>query len=173
MLAQVEEVRVDPLAGDPTLLASNPMSQVPTLIDDADVVWTDSPLICKRLDALGGPKFIPDGESRWAVLRREVIADGAMELGVKWRLEQIRPEGERSSSWMERWRAGVLRSLDAAEAQTPTTAPFDLAAIATVCALTWLDFRHKELDWAVQRPKLAALQAALEARQSFKETAPK
>ncbi len=174
MLAQIEEVRIDPLASDPTLVASNPMSQVPTLIDDAGVVWTDSPLICQRLDAVGGPpKLIPEGEARWSLLRREVIADGAMELGVKWRLEQVRPEGERSPSWMERWRSGVLRSLDAAEAQTPAAAPFDLAAIATVCALTWLDFRHKELDWAARRPKLAALQAALEARQNFMDTAPK
>lgn len=173
MLERVEEVRVDPLAGDPMLMASNPMSQVPTLIDDDGVVWTDSPLICQRLDALGGaPRFIAEGEARWAVLRREVIADGAMEFGVKWRLEQIRPEGERSPSWIERWRTGVLRSLDAAEAQTPADAPLDLAAIATVCALTWLDFRHNDLDWKPSRPKLATLRTALEQRPSFRDTAP-
>ncbi len=171
MLGQVEEVRADPIGGDGALNAVNPLGQVPALIDDAGVAWSDSPLICARLDALApNPRFIPEGEARWSVLRREVIADGVMEQGVKIRLELLRPEGERSGAWMARWRAGILRSLDAAEAQADNT--FDLAAIATVCALTWLDLRFPDLDWAPARPKLAALQAELEARASFRDTAP-
>ncbi len=173
MLDRVEEIRVDPLNADPALIALNPMSQVPTFVDDAGVAWTDSPLICQRLIALGGgARFLQEGEARWSVLRREVLADGAMELGVKWRLESIRPEGERSASWIQRWRVGVLRSLDAAEAQTPEDAPFDLAAIATVCALTWLDLRHSDLGWQASRPKLAQMQTGLEQRPSFRDTAP-
>jgi len=141
------------------------------LIDDAGVAWTDSPLICARLDALAPhPRFIPEGEARWGVLRREVIADGMMEFGVKIRLENTRPEPERSPKWIARWRAGALRGIDAAEAAADPTA-FDLGAVATVCALTWLDFRFPDLHWAPTHPKLAALQAALEARPSFTETA--
>ncbi len=171
MLRQVEEVRADPIGGDAALNAANPLGQVPALIDDAGVAWSDSPLICARLDALApNPRFIPEGEARWSVLRREVIADGLMEQGVKIRLELLRPEGERSVAWMARWRAGILRSLDAAEAQAGVV--FDLAAIATVCALTWLDLRFPDLDWRPVRPKLTALQAELEARASFRETAP-
>ena len=173
MLASVEEVRADPIKGDDALAAANPLMQVPALIDDEGVAWTDSPLICERLDAQGGaPRFLPEGEARWEVLRREVIADGAMELGVKSRLEQLRPEGERSQRWIERWREGMLRSLDAAEACTPVGAPLDLGAVASVCALTWFDLRHPDLDWRSGRPRLTALQAALEQRQSFRETAP-
>ncbi len=173
MLAGVEEIRADPIKGGEELGAVNPMMQVPALIDDAGIVWTDSPLICQRLDAQGeGPRFIPDGEARWGVLRREVIADGAMELGVRWRLELLRPEGERSSNWIARWRDGLLRSLDAAEAQAPQSAALDLAAIANICALTWLDLRHPDLAWREGRPKLAGLQQTLEQRPSFRETAP-
>ena len=140
LLDRVEEVRADPLNADAALLAANPTSQVPVLIDDDGTAWTDSPLICARLDALSGaPRLLPDGDARWSVLRREVIADGIMELGVKWRLESLRPEGERSASWIARWRAGVLRGLDAAEGQIGEL-PLDLAAIATACAVTWLDF---------------------------------
>lgn len=168
----VEEVRADPIAGDPALAAVNPLMQVPALIDDAGVAWTDSPLICARLDALApSPRFIPEGEARWSVLRREVIADGIMEFGVKIRLENTRPEGERSQAWIARWRAGVLRGFDAAEAAADPTA-FELGAVATVCALSWLDFRFPDLGWASAHPKLAALQATLEARSSFAETAP-
>jgi|CXWL01.1.fsa_nt_gi glutathione S-transferase len=172
MFAQVEEVSVDLFGADAAAVqAINPLGQVPALVDDEGIVWTDSPLICARLDALSGaPLLLPEGGARWDVLRREVIADGAMELGVKYRLESIRPEGERSPSWLARWRAGVLRSIEAAEAQA--SGDFDLAAIATVCALTWLDFRIPDLGWRSACPKLAALQAALEARPSFRDTAP-
>jgi glutathione S-transferase len=174
LLDSVEEVRVDPLQGDAALLAINPISQVPALVDDEGVAWTDSPLICARLDAMSGvPKLIPDGEARWEVLRREVLADALMEAGVKWRLESIRPEGERSPSWMARWRAGVVRGIDAAAASASTfdTQP-DLGTIALVCALTWLDFRHPELGWQAAHPGLLRLQQAFEERPSFRATAP-
>lgn len=174
MLNRVEEVRADPLGADAGLLAASPTSQVPALIDDDGQAWTDSPLICARLDAIGGPPFfLPEGEARWAALRREVVADGIMEMGVKLRLELVRPESERSPSWMARWRAGVIRGLDAAESQADNTdCPLDLGAIATVCALTWLDLRFADLGWRESRPRLAMLQEALEQRGSFRETVP-
>lgn len=172
LLDRVEEVRADPISGDPSLNAANPLGQVPALIDDEGVAWTDSPLICARLDALApSPRFIPDGEARWDVLRREVIADGMMEFGVKIRLENTRPESERSQAWIARWRAGVQRGLDAAEASVDPDA-FDLGGVAAVCALTWLDFRFPDLNWAPTHPRLAALQRTQEARPSFEVTKP-
>lgn len=172
-IANVEEVIADPIGGDPALAAVNPLTQVPALVDDDGVAWTDSPLICARLDHVSGaPRLLPEGEARWTVLRRETIADGVLELGVKLRLEQLRPEGERSAKWMVRWREGVLRGLDAAEINAIDAAQFDLGQIATVVALSWLDFRHPDLGWREGRPKLAALQAALEQRPSFEATRP-
>lgn len=172
LMSRVEEVRADPVNGDEALAAINPMMQVPALVDDAGVVWTDSPVICARLDTLGEPRFLPDGDARWHVIRREVIADGMMELGVKFRLENARPEHERSPSWMQRWRAGVLRGIAVLERETPDNAAFDLAAVASVCALTWLDFRIPDLGWRSTHPKLAALQDEFERRPSFRETFP-
>lgn len=175
LIDRVEEVRVDPLSAGADYTAINPLSQVPALVDDGGVVWNDSPLICARLDAMSGePKLIPEGEARWGCLRREVLADGMMELGVKWRLESLRPDGERSSSWIARWRGGLERAIDAAETNTPAARElFDLGDVAIVCALTWLDFRHPELVWRGSHPKLAALQQGLEnRRESFRATAP-
>jgi glutathione S-transferase len=173
MLDSVEEVRIDPLT-DRDLRRINPLSQVPVLVDDAGSVWTDSPVICARLDELrGAPRLIPEGEARWSVIRREVIADGIMEVGVKWRLESIRPEGERSPTWMARWRDGVLAAIAASDAQTVAeSAPLDIASVASVCAVTWLDLRFPDLGWRDGAPKLAALQATLERRPSFMETRP-
>src|SRR5262249_36116322 len=101
-----------------------------------------------------------------------VIGDGASEMGVKIRLESVRPEGERSKSWVERWRAGLIRSLDAAEAAAADKPSLDIGAISAVCALTWFDLRFADIGWREGRPKLAALQAELEKRTSFRETAP-
>ena len=95
-----------------------------------------------------------------------------MELGVKWRLESLRPENERSPTWIARWRAGVARGLDAAERAVSESSALDLGAVATVCALTWLDFRHPHLAWKAEHPKLASLQATQEGRPSFRDTAP-
>jgi hypothetical protein len=48
-----------------------------------------------------------------------------------------------------------------------------MAGITIATAATWLDFRHPELDCRAGRPRIAALQAQLEARDSFMETAPR
>lgn len=173
--SRVEEVATDPYASEPALLAANPLAQVPALVDDAGRTWIDSPLICAILDENGpGRRLLPaEGPDHWDVRRRETLADGVLELGVKWLLELRRPETERSPSWMARWRAGIERGLDGLEALGQTAERLDLGVIATGVAATWLGFRHPTLDWAAGRPRLVALQAALEARPSFADTYPR
>jgi glutathione S-transferase len=179
LVGRVEEVLTDPYANDPPLVAANPIAQVPALVDDDGSVFTDSPIICAYLDEIGqGPRLLPAaGPEHWRVRRLAALADGALEMGVKLVLEKRRPEHERSASWMERWRAGLLRALDTVEAAIPA-GPIadmgaDMAGITIVTCATWLDFRHPELDWRSGRPRIAALQTALEARDSFKETTPR
>jgi glutathione S-transferase len=106
------------------------------------------------------------------VVRLAALADGVLELAVKWILELRRPERERSPSWIERWRTGMLRGLDAIEAEIPEGQGADMAGITVALAMTWLDFRHPGFDWRAGRPKIVALNAALEARDSFKATRP-
>ena len=121
LAGRVEEVLTDPYANDPPLVAANPIAQVPALVDDDGSVFTDSPIICAYLDEIGqGPRLLPaSGPEHWRVRRLAALADGALEMGVKLLLEKRRPEHERSPSWMERWRAGLLRALDAVEAAIP------------------------------------------------------
>jgi glutathione S-transferase len=174
LAGRVEEVLVDPYANDPVLVEVNPIAQVPAFDDGRGLVLTDSPLICAYLDQLGeGPGLVPPaGPEHWRARRREALADGALEMGVKWLLELRRPETERSPSWIARWRAGLARALDQMEAEIPADAAVDLVAITAAVLLTWLDFRHPTLDWRAGRPGLAALQARMEARESFKATVP-
>jgi glutathione S-transferase len=170
-----EEIRVDPYASDPALVAANPVAQVPSLVTDDGEVLNDSPLICAWLDAngLSGDRLIPDGEAQWPVRKLEALADAGLEMGVKWILEKRRPESERSPTWIDRWREGLGRVLDALEAQDLSADVLDLGVITTGVLLTWLGFRHPEYDWRTDRPRLQVLQSALETRPSFVETCPR
>ncbi|RZJ44312.1 MAG: glutathione S-transferase [Brevundimonas sp.] len=170
----VEEIMVDPYANPPQLLASNPVIQVPSLIADDGLPINDSPIICEYLDMVGsGPRLTPEsGPDRLRVRRIEATADGLLEMAVKLVLEQRRPEHERSPSWMERWRTNMHRGLDALEAADLSADDFHLGSLTAGTALTWISFRHPDFDWASGRPRLVALQAALEERASFAETRP-
>ena len=171
---RIEEIAVDPYANAPELLASNPLVQVPTLIAGDGLPLNDSPMICEYLDELGqGPRLLPEGGAeRLRVRRLETLGAGALEMGVKLVLEKRRPESERSPSWIERWTVNMGRALDALEAAAPDASRLDMGVITAGVAVTWIGFRHPEFGWANGRPKLAALQAALEQRPSFAETAP-
>lgn len=170
----LEEVVVDPYANAPELLASNPLIQVPSLIAEDGLPINDSPIICEYLDMVGsGPPLTPEsGPERLRVRRIEATADGLLEMGVKLVLEKRRPEPERSSSWMERWGANMHRALDALEAADLSADDFHIGSLTAGIALTWISFRHPDFDWATGRPRLVALQAALEARPSFAATQP-
>lgn len=174
---RVEEVVTDPYASAPALVAANPLVQAPALVTDDGTVFTDSPLICAWLDAQGeGPRLLPPegaGEAHWRVRRLETLASGALEMGVKLVLEKRRPEAERSASWMERWRRNMGMALDALERWDPAPEPLDLGVITAGVAVTWIGFRHPDFDWRAGRPRLAALQAALEERPSFRDTYPR
>ncbi|RZJ21805.1 MAG: glutathione S-transferase [Brevundimonas sp.] len=170
----VEEVFVDPYANAPELLASNPVIQVPSLIAEDGLPINDSPIICEYLDMVGsGPRLTPEsGPERLRVRRIEATADGLLEMGVKLVLEKRRPEQERSPSWMERWAGNMHRTLDALEAADLTADDFHIGTLTAGVAVTWISFRHPDFDWATGRPRMVALQAALEARPSFVETRP-
>lgn len=171
---RIEEVVVDPYANAPELLASNPIVQVPTLIADDGLPINDSPVICEYLDALGtGPRLLPaEGAGRLRVRRLETLGNAALEMGVKLVLEMRRPEHERSPSWIARWTDNMGRALDALEAADPDAGTLDMGVITAGVAATWIGFRHPGFDLAGGRPRLMALQAALEARPSFAETRP-
>jgi len=171
---RIEEIVVDPYANAPELLATNPVVQVPTLIATDGLPISDSPVICDWLDAYGtGARLTPqEGPDRWRVKRIETLGNAALEMGVKLVLEKRRPEQERSPSWIARWTENMGRALDALEAADLQAEPLDIGVITAGVAVSWIGFRHPDYDSKTGRPKLVALQAQLEQRPSFIETAP-
>jgi glutathione S-transferase len=155
-----------------TLLAANPIGQVPALVLDDGSGLADSGVICAWLDAHHPePRLIPEGEAQWPVRRLEALADAMAENTVKLRMEQMRPEAKRSAEMMERHVRKTRRGLDALETQAFGDA-LCMAQIALVCALDYMDFRCPEIAWREGRPALTALHARLSKRPSLMETRP-
>lgn len=168
-LSGIEEVKADPLALPQALVQANPLSQIPTLVLDDGTALFDSPVICAFLDTQGAAVALsPAADFR--VQRRQALGDGIAELALKVRYEQVRPEGERSPGALTRWRDGIGRGLDVAEAEPTAGHRCDIGDIALYCALSYLDLRHGDVAWRDARPKLAALAARLEQRPSFLDT---
>ncbi len=172
--SRVEEVAVDPYGDTPTLLAANPIAQVPALVTDEGEVLIDSPLICAWLDAQAGGRLLPSvaEPAHWRVRRTETLGQGVLEMAVKLVLESRRPESERSPHWLARWSANLDRALDAAEARAAEATLEDLGGLTLAVAVGYLDFRHRDRNWRGGRPRLAALSEAAEQRPSFAATRP-
>lgn len=170
---RTEEVMVAPVENAPDLVAANPLAQIPALVDDDGIRWTDSSLIAARLEALSGHGLMPQGEAAWAVRRLEVAASGLLEMLVKMVLERRRPEQYQSPFWLKRWEDNLMRGFAAADADCPAPATLNLATLTLAIAGTYTTFRYPHLDWRAVAPNIAALTDELEKRQSFIDTYPK
>jgi glutathione S-transferase len=176
LVDRIEEVAAVPVEAAPDLVAVNPISQLPALIDDDGIAWTDSGLIAAWLDTQGeGAALLPDygSEAYWRVRRLETVASGMTEMLAKIVYETRRPENERSPFWLKRWESNLVRAFAHAETLCPAPDVFDMATLSLAIAATFCDFRQPHLDWRAGAQKVAALQAELEKRQSFIDTYPK
>jgi glutathione S-transferase len=173
---RVEEIARIPVEAAPDLVAVNPLSQLPALIDDEGVCWTDSSLIAGWLAAQGeGPRLLPDygTPAYWRVKRVETAGMGLNEMMARIVYENRRPEAERSPFWLERWEGNLKRAFAVADDLCPGPDVFDMGTLTLGVAATFCDFRMGHLDWRIIAPRVAALHEVLERRQSFIDTYPK
>ena len=176
LVDRVQESAAVPVESAPELVAVNPLSQLPALIGDDGTHWSDSNLISAWLDTQGdGPRLLPDAgtDAYWRVRRIETAASGMAEMLAKIVYENRRPENERSPFWLQRWENNLLRAFEQAEAVCPDADVFDMGTLSLTLAATFCDFRMGHLDWRSRAPKIAAMQAELEKRQSLIDTYPK
>lgn len=174
LMARIEEIAVNPFQDDARLLAVNPAGLVPTLVLDNAQVLIDSPLICQYLDAQAPePSLIPtDSDARWWVLHEEALADALMDFAVAARYEQRRADTPPSSPFITRKMDKIRRCLARVDLECRSASAPTLGDISWGCALSYLDFRHPDLDWRAQRPDLAPWHAALRTRPAFQDTQP-
>lgn len=172
---QVMTERIDPWASDPSFTQLNPVSKVPALTLDDGTTLFDSCVICEYLDSLGsGPAmFPPPGKARWQALRLQALGDAICDAALLRRQEMARPTEQQSSSWIERQRLAISRSLDMLEAEAgqlgdqPT-----IGTLAVLMALGYLDLRFSQDSWRTTRPALANWFDRASKRDSFGRTAP-
>lgn len=174
--AGVEDISAVPVESPADLVAANPLSQIPALIADDGTAFIDSPLICAWLDTQGtGPALIPPASTpdHWRVRRIEALGDGILEMTVKRVLEMRRPDSERSQTWLDRWGKNLIRAVEVAETADWRVEEFNLGTLTLAVAWTYLEFRFPEMIEGLHAPRLKALASRLEARDSFKATAPR
>ncbi len=174
LLSQTDEIEATPLQNPSELLAANPIAQVPALILDNGIAVSNSPLICAYIDKIGTGKSIY-GSDELASRRLENLGDAIMETAVKIRLEQLRPDGEKSPSWIKRWNENLDRALNLAENEISNIGKSDenIGIISIVCALSYLDLRFQDFIWKDKYNNLKSLQSLLESTKEFKDTFPK
>jgi glutathione S-transferase len=163
------------LAPNPELAAANPLAKVPALVLDDGTVIYDSPVICEYLDSLPGGRhlFPAPGPARWAALTLQALADGLADAAVLRRMEEMRPEGERSKAFADKQTNVLRRGLAALETQAEgLPAEPHIGTLAVIAALGYLDLRAGDLAWRDAAPRLAAWLAVMAERPSVRDTAP-
>lgn len=148
----------------------NPLNLVPSFQTDAGALMVDSPLICDYISALGLKTDAAAPATDWADRTLIALADGMTDRAVSITLEHRRPESLRSEDFMSRWRKAILATLPELSNRCPDS--FTPGAIALVCALGYLDFRHDDLNWRAGHDDLAAWYADHLTRPSVIATEP-
>jgi glutathione S-transferase len=164
-----------PVKRDRTLVASNPLGKIPTLITDDGIVLYDSRVICEYLNTLGDGRLLPvSGTARWNVLVDQALADGMVDAAVLMRYESaVRPENLRWDDWMAGQLDKVTCGLAELERRSASLADrVDIGTIAVGCALGYLDFRYASLAWRKDCPKAAAWFERFGSREAMVATRP-
>ena len=166
-----------PVAPDAQVVQDNPVGKIPALRLADGSVLHDSRVILDYFDHqhVGNPLIPRDGSARWRRLTLASMADGILDAAVLVRYETaMRPAEKHWDQWLEGQRNKIHRTLAELESDAiaELASHFDIAAISVACALGYLDFRHPDLQWRANNPKLADWYAEVSQRPSMLETQP-
>ena len=159
-----------------SMLKTNPLGRIPSLVLDDGKVLIDSAAILDWIDESVGPAralLPPSGTARREALQRIALASGAVDkIGGGANYEKlIRPERYRWPEWIERTTTQGLGAVAAMERLPwPEDAALDQAQITTGCALDYIRVTAPELMPDGRYPNLDALWRRLAARPEFQAT---
>lgn len=172
VVSNIEKVRsvAAMKAPNPTIMADNPLSKIPTLVLDTGEAIFGSQTICEYLDAqAGGEKlFPPVGAQRWTALTWQSLGDGLLDILILWRNEREKPGDRQTPEWLTAFATKTNATIDRLEsiAGELTSATYGIGHISIGCALSYLDFRFDDLRWRDGRPNLADWHAGFSKRAS-------
>jgi glutathione S-transferase len=162
-----------PINRDKTIIAQNPLGQVPTLIADDGRMLADSRVICEYLDHVaGGGTLFPRNSARWQAIVDQAMADGILGAALLARYETaLRPGDKLWPEWLAGQTDKIKTTLVALEAAAPKLADrVDIGTISYACALSYLDLRFPGLGWRNSFPATAAWYEIFETRPSMLAT---
>lgn len=173
---RIEIIPAQTRVADSPYYRINPSGRVPCLIRNDGVAMEESAFICAWLDQLdGNPVFdLPAGDEAWEARRLESLARSITDGLAVWIRELVRPPIERSPTLLqhEAQRSRRMAALWETEIEHPwMNGPLNMAQITLACGLG-LEARNPDLHWRQDHPKLSAWFNAINARPSFKTTAP-
>ncbi len=174
LVDQLETVVTNPFDQEPALVGANPLSKVPALVVSDELSLFDSRVICEFLDTLHDEArmYPPSGQARWRVLRHQALAEGVMDAAVGFRLEALRPDGQRSQTTTDRYLSTIRRALAALDSKLADLhAEPTIAHVALGVALSYLDLRVRAEPWRDASSALARWFEAWAERPSMVATA--
>lgn len=168
----IQVVSVNPIEPSEEFLNANPLSKVPTLVQDGETPLFDSRVIAEFLLDRAGMNDV--GRSKSEMLKRQALADGMMDAAVAIVMESRRPDAEKSEFWVDRWLAAIDRSMLNLEEHTlKALEAWGLDSIAVACALDYLCFRLPDLAWRDQYPAVAEWYQRATERRDMQQTDPR
>lgn len=176
LLDQIEKepVQAHPVNRLQTLIALNPLGQVPTLVTDDGQVLYDSRVICEYLNEKANGTLFGDKDSRWGILSELTALDGSLSALVATRYEiSVRPVELQWLAWVDAQMDKARTTLDYFEGKAESLeGREDIALLGLACLLGYLDFRFAHFDWRKSYPKLDAWHAKFSQRPSVLNTVP-
>jgi len=164
-----------PVQRDATIIADNPLGQVPTFFTDDGIALYDSRVICEYLDALaGGNRLFPAASlARWQALVYQSVADGILDAALLTRYETaMRPEPLRWADWITGQMSKVSDALAKLESEVGQFGTqVDIGVITIGCALSYLDLRFPDNGWRQRCPGLKTWYDTFSQRPSMLSTA--
>jgi glutathione S-transferase len=170
----------NPWADDTRVPDYNPLGKVPALVLEDGRCLYDSRVIVEFLDNVSPVnKLIPaSNRERSEVRRWEALADGVLDAGIAARLENARPDGEKSPAWVKRQMGKIASGLaamdrDLGDKPWCTGNDYTLADIAVGACLGWLEFRFGPMGLREEHSNLGRLLDKLAGMPSYTDTTPK
>jgi glutathione S-transferase len=158
-----------------TLEKLSPIGKIPILETDHGHPLYDSRVIMEYFCHVGGNKILlPDeGVKRFRLLTLLALAQGMGDASVALRYElAARPKEAQWPEWIARAQARINACLDDLEGTwRDTLQDVTLGSIATAVVLSYIDFRHANLNWRKDRMNLTQFHEKFSKRDSMVNTA--
>jgi glutathione S-transferase len=177
----VEPTLVDPWADDPRLRAANAATRVPTLVLDDGTPLTEAMLIVHWLEATrpapDWPSLIGPAAGATGVCSRAGIAMGAIEAAVATIITRkvTAPALFDDTPVGLRRRRSMVEGMQRLEAQAGSIATTGTPLLDAIVAVTLYDYqqlRFADQAWLPATPRLRAVAAVWNERESFARTRP-